>query len=92
ASVSEKSSTTTTIANVIFFPLIFISNIFFPAQNLPDFLKVASQYSPLQATADLFRAVILNGASLGDHLQTVGLLLTIFVVFILGSARFFKWK
>ena len=54
------------IANIIIFPMLFLSGIFFPTSSMPDWLQSVVQYLPLQPFAHALREIVGNGASFGD--------------------------
>ena len=92
ASVCDKTSTTTTVTNIIFFPLLILSNVFFPAEALPEFFREMTEYSPLQVTVNSMRAIVLNGDTILSAGKSLAVLVSMTLVFTLLSIRFFKWK
>jgi ABC-2 type transport system permease protein len=50
------------IANIIVFPMLFLSGIFFPMTSMPGWLQSVVQYLPLQPFAHALREVVGNGA------------------------------
>lgn len=91
ASIFSKTTTTTTVTNIIFFPLLILSNVFFPSDALPDFFRAITEYSPLQISVNTMREIVLEDKTIlvaGDSLLV---LLGMTVVFTLLSIRFFKW-
>lgn len=92
ASVCDKTSTTTTVTNIVFFPLLFLSNVFFPDQALPEFFRSITQYSPLQSTVNTMREIVLNGESVLVNINTVVILTAITLAFAVLSVRFFRWR
>lgn len=51
------------IANIIVFPMLFLSGIFFPTSSMPGWLQQVVTYLPLQPFAKALRAVVGEGAS-----------------------------
>lgn len=53
------------IANLIIFPMLFLSGVFFPNSMMPDWLQKIVQYFPLSHFAHGLREVVANGAAIG---------------------------
>ncbi len=53
------------IANLIVFPMLFLSGIFFPTSTMPVWLQHIVQYLPLAPFAHAMREVVGNGATIG---------------------------
>ena len=51
------------IANLIIFPMLFLSGIFFPTNSMPDWLQGIVKYFPLSPFAHALREVVANGAN-----------------------------
>jgi ABC-2 type transport system permease protein len=54
------------IANLIVFPMLFLSGIFFPTTAMPSWLQQVVAYLPLTHFANAFREVMANGAGWND--------------------------
>lgn len=50
------------IANLIVFPMLFLSGVFFPTNAMPTWLQSVVEYLPLTHFADAVREVMANGA------------------------------
>jgi ABC-2 type transport system permease protein len=50
------------VVQIIIFPLIFLSGVFFPVNNVPGWLEVISKINPLTYGVDAIRQTFLNGA------------------------------
>lgn len=53
------------IANLIIFPMLFLSGIFFPISSMPEWLQSIVSYLPLAPFAHAMREVVANGAGIG---------------------------
>ena len=53
------------MANVILMPLVFLSGIFFPVNNVPTWLEVISKINPLTYGVDAIRQAFLGAADAG---------------------------
>jgi ABC-2 type transport system permease protein len=65
------------VIQLLIFPLIFLAGVFFPVDNVPDWLEVISKVNPLTYGVDAIRQVFLGplpgiGVTLGDHVVTLG--------------------
>jgi ABC-2 type transport system permease protein len=49
------------LMQIIIMPLIFLSGVFFPVNNVPVWLEVVSKFNPLTYGVDAIRQVFLNG-------------------------------
>lgn len=54
------------IANIVAFPMLFLSGVFFPLDSMPEWLQNIVQYLPLTYFADAMRDVMGNGATFLD--------------------------
>jgi len=59
------------LTQVLIFPLIFLAGVFFPINNVPDWLAVISKVNPLTYGVDAIRQVFL-GSGLGLGVSVLG--------------------
>lgn len=80
------------VANLISFPMMFLSGTFFPRESFPAYLQTITDYMPLTYLADGMRRIANEGATLwmvrGD---IIGLLVWFVVAFFI-AIRVFKWE
>jgi ABC-2 type transport system permease protein len=92
AGVSRKQESATALAQLISFPMLFLSGVFFPLDRSPVWLQDVAKALPLTYLADGLRQVMAYGASLtslwGDLLALV---LTTAIGLAL-AVRFFRWE
>ena len=75
--------------NAVFLPLIFISGVFYSADELPDALKVIAEALPLKHLIDGLSEAIVGGGDAG----TAALVLAAWtVVGVVLAVRFFRWS
>lgn len=80
------------LANLITFPMIFLSGTFFPRFLMPEWLQTVSNYIPLTPVIDGIRLIVTEGKGFVDILPQVGLL-SIWAIFIYFVAfRVFRWE
>jgi ABC-2 type transport system permease protein len=75
--------------NAVFLPLIFISGVFYSADELPEALKVIAEALPLKHLIDGLSAAIVGGGDAG----TAALVLAAWTVAgVVLAVRFFRWS
>jgi ABC-2 type transport system permease protein len=76
--------------NAIFLPLIFISGVFYSAEDLPQALRVVAEALPLKHLIDgLYAAIVGGGADIGVAAVAVSAWALAGVVL---AVRFFRWE
>lgn len=90
ASVINNSKAATALANVIYFPMLFLSGATIPIETMPDSIKDISKFIPLSHAVEVMKATW-NGKSLLDYSTEVIVLSVISVVCIIISVVFFRW-
>ncbi len=63
-SFTGKEETATMMMMTIMFPMMFLSGVFFPIQQMPDFMQAISKVLPLTYAADAMRKVMILGANI----------------------------
>jgi ABC-2 type transport system permease protein len=79
------------IANLVSFPMMFLSGAFFPRFMFPDWLQNISGYIPLSPVIDGFRQIMTEHASLVTIAPQVGMILAWILVAYFIAMRFFRW-
>ena len=92
ASRTSSASTSMGITNMIYFPLLFLSGLFFPMTSTQEWIKVLSDYLPLKGYVDMFRAIIFTESSFTDFPQTLILMLGWCVITLAISHKVFIWN
>jgi ABC-2 type transport system permease protein len=80
ALLTRKEATMIALANFIGLPLLFLSSTLISIKQIPDWMRTAAKYNPVNWGVDAARQVVLPGtdwASVGTHL---GLLLGLTIV------------
>jgi len=78
---TNNPSSVMMLSSLIKFPLVFISGIFIPIQELPDVMKIISMVSPLTYFTDLARYCI-QGTSYFPIEFGIGVLILMIIVFL----------
>ena len=76
--------------NAVFLPLLFISGVFYSADELPEALKVIAEALPLKHLIDGLSAAIVGGT--GDAAAAAAVVGAWAVCGIVLAVRFFRWE
>ncbi len=76
--------------NAVFLPLIFISGVFYSANDLPEALKLIAEALPLKHLIDGLSAAIVGGT--GDVLGAAAVLGAWTLAGVVLAVRFFRWE
>lgn len=80
------------IANLISFPMMFLSGVFFSLSNEPNWLQPITRLLPLTFLADALRSISLNGADLWTVRSDLLGLAVWLVVTLTLAMRLFRWE
>ncbi len=92
AGVSATTESAAALSQVINFPLMFLSGIFFDAQMLPSFLRPLMQIMPPTYLADAYRQTLSGYPALYPLWLDFAVLTGFTIVFVVLGLRFFKWE
>ncbi len=79
------------LLNVVSWPMMVLSGVFFSTDGAPRFLQTAAEFLPLTHLLTAVRAVMLDGAGLAAISHQMTLLAVSTVVFLLLGAAGFRW-
>lgn len=79
------------IANIIGFPMMFLSGSFFPIESFPMYLQVVAKVMPLTYLNDGLRDTMVNSYDVGA-LINLGILVAVGIVFAVLASRLMSWK
>jgi ABC-type multidrug transport system permease subunit len=80
------------LLNLLTFPMLLLSELWFSLDGAPDWMIATSQLLPLTHMVQAARAIMLEGASLGDISHHFVAMALLSALFLLISARLFKWR
>ncbi len=80
------------LSNIIAFPMMFLSGMFFPRFLMPDWLQSATAWLPLTPVSDGIRFITTENASLLDVAPQLGMVLGWGTVMYLLAFRLFRWE
>jgi ABC-2 type transport system permease protein len=65
-SFAKDQETAQMMMTTLMFPMMFLSGVFFPIQQMPWYMQTVSKFLPLTYAADALRKVMVLGASIPD--------------------------
>jgi ABC-type multidrug transport system permease subunit len=78
--------------NLASWPMMLLSGVWFSLEGAPAWLQAAARALPLTQMLDAARAVMLDGAGLGDVLPNLGWLVAMTLLFLGIAAAGFRWR
>jgi ABC transporter DrrB family efflux protein len=89
---SDNPQIVSGLINIVSFPMYLCSGVFFSSARFPDALQPVIRFLPLTALNDALRAVMIEGASLGDVAGKLAWCTGWGVACFAIAVRFFKWR
>lgn len=80
------------LANIVVFPMMFLSGTFFPRFLMPDWLQNISAFLPLTPVVDGIRLIATEGKHFIDILPQIGLVGLWLVVIYIIAFKVFRWE
>lgn len=80
------------LANIVVFPMMFLSGTFFPRFLMPEWLQNVSAFLPLTPVIDGIRLITTEGAHLINILPQVGMVAAWMVVIYIIAFKVFRWE
>ena len=78
------------VLSMVQFPMLFLSGVFFPIQQMPSFMQVISKCVPLTYAVDALRKVMILGAGIGDVTKELLILVLFGAVTLIIAVPLFK--
>ena len=91
ASIAPSNRSAVVIANLLYFPMLFLSGAILPVEIFPEGVRKVSQVLPLTHAVKLLRASWISGTLSGD-ISSIVVLASIGIVFAVVSALLFRWE
>ena len=91
SSIARNTESAASYANLITFPMLFLSGVFFTVDSMPNWLQPILNVLPLKYLVDGLRQPMMYGHGVGAVWQDTLVLLGIFAVAMAFAIRFFKW-
>jgi ABC-2 type transport system permease protein len=89
-SLANNEETATILMTVLQFPMMFLTGIFFPIQQMPWFMQDLSQVLPLTYAVTAMRKVMILNASISDVLPEVTILVVFGAIMLLIAIPVFR--
>lgn len=80
------------LSNLVAFPMMFLSGVFFPIFLMPQWLQSIAAFLPLTPVVDGIRLIITENASLLDLGTEFGLMAAWIVVIYALATKIFRWE
>jgi len=80
------------LMNIVIWPMMAFSGVFFSLEGAPVALQKASRIFPLTHYIEAGRAIMLDGARLADISTNLIALVGMSALFLLMSSLFFRWE
>ena len=91
-SVAKTQQAVMAVGNIVIFPQIFLSGVFYPIESMPELIQPIAKILPLSFVSTAMREIANNGASLLSIAPSLfGIALWFVIAFILAT-RLFVWK
>ena len=92
ASFTRTEEAANGITQVVQFPMMFLSGVFFPIEAMPQFLQSIARLIPLTYLADALRQVMVGGTAFAPLWVCAAVLLGWLVVCFAIASRKFRWQ
>jgi ABC-2 type transport system permease protein len=89
-SFAKDQETATMVMMTLMFPMMFLSGVFFPVQQMPWYMQTISKALPLTYVADALRKVMVLGAGIPQITTELAVLIAFGVVMIAIAVPVFK--
>ena len=91
-SIAKTQQAVMAVGNIVIFPQIFLSGIFYPIESMPDLIQPIARILPLSFVSTSMREIANNGASLLEIVPSlIGIAVWFVIAFVLAT-RLFVWK
>lgn len=90
SSFAKTEESAAPIANIVVFPMLFLSGVFFPIEAMPAWLQGISKYLPLTYLANGLRSVMTEGVKITAIKSDVLGLLVWSIIMIIFAILFFR--
>jgi len=80
------------IIQIIQFPMLFLSGIFFPVEIMPDFMRPIIAIIPLTYLGDAFRQIMVDATPVYPLMLDIGVLAAWFIVCMILAIKLFRWE
>ncbi len=89
-SFADREETATMVMMTLMFPMMFLSGVFFPIQQMPSYMQVLANFLPLTYAASAMRKVMVLGAGVSAITPEVIILAVFGIVLLTVAVPMFK--
>jgi ABC-2 type transport system permease protein len=89
-SFTKDQETAQMLMMTLMFPMMFLSGVFFPIQQMPWFMQAISQFLPLTYASDALRKVMVLGAGVSQISTELIILIAFGIVMIAIALPVFR--
>jgi len=89
-SFSDREETASMVMMALMFPMMFMSGVFFPIQQMPWYMQALSKVLPLTYATTALRKVVVLGAGIGSVWMEIVVLFTFGVVLLAIAVPMFR--
>lgn len=91
-SIAKTQQAVMAVGNIVIFPQIFLSGVFYPIESMPELIQPIAFLLPLSFVSTGMREIAINGATLLDITPSlIGIGVWLVISFVLAT-RLFVWK
>jgi ABC-2 type transport system permease protein len=89
-SFTDKEETATMVMMTLMFPMMFMSGVFFPIEQMPGIMQTIANFLPLTYATTALRKVMVLGAGFPDITAEILFMVIFGIVFLLIAVPMFK--
>lgn len=89
---AKNENQATPLANLVAFPMMFLSGVFFPRFLMPEWLQTISSFLPLTPLVDGMRLIITESKTLFELGPEIAILIGWLVVIYAIAFKVFRWE
>ena len=89
---AKNDNQSAALTNLVAFPMMFLSGVFFPRFLMPEWLQGITGYLPLTPIVDGLRMIMTEAKSLIDIAPEIGLMAAWMVIIYTVAIRLFRWE
>lgn len=91
-SIAKTQQAVMAVGNIVIFPQIFLSGVFYPIESMPELVQPIAKLLPLSFVSTAMREIANNGASLLEIIPSLIGIAAWFVIAFILATRLFVWK
>lgn len=91
-SIAKTQQAVMAVGNIVIFPQIFLSGVFYPIESMPEWIQPIANILPLSFVSTAMREIANNGSSLLAIMPSLAGIAVWFVIAFVLATRLFVWK